>query len=65
MTRTKLRDHVKTVLNKVTCEICHEIKYNWYFLKRHKALALPRNDSVPFVHWFSGKILNTILDFIT
>ena len=35
----RLRDHVKTVHTKVTCEICHEVQYNWYYLKRHKASA--------------------------
>ena len=38
-TGAKLKDHVKTVHTKVTCEICHQIQYNWYYLKRHKTSA--------------------------
>ena len=35
----RLRDHVKNVHTKVTCEICHEVQYNMYYLTRHKASA--------------------------
>ena len=35
----RLRDHVKNVHTKVTCEICHEVQYNGYYLTRHKASA--------------------------
>ena len=35
----KLKDHIKGVHTKVTCEICHEIQYNWYYLRRHKTSA--------------------------
>ena len=38
-TATKLKEHIKEVHTKVTCEICHEVQYNWYYLKRHKASA--------------------------
>jgi len=36
-TAGKLKDHMKQVHTKVTCEICEEIQYNWFYLKRHKA----------------------------
>ena len=38
-TATKLKEHFRDVHTKVTCEICHEVQYNWYYLKRHKASA--------------------------
>merc|ERR1711997_617059 len=34
---SKLKDHKKQVHTKVTCEICEEVQYNWFYLKRHKA----------------------------
>merc|ERR1711874_134452 len=36
-TKQRLKDHVKQVHTKVTCEICDEVQYNWFYLKRHKA----------------------------
>ena len=38
-TAGKLKDHINTVHTKATCEICHEVQYNWFYLKRHKASA--------------------------
>jgi len=38
-TARRLNEHIKIAHTKVTCEICHEVQYNWYYLKRHKASA--------------------------
>ena len=32
-----LKDQMRQVHTKVICEICEEVQYNWFYLKRHKA----------------------------
>ena len=33
----KLNDHVNIVHTKVSCELCNEVLYNKFYMKRHKA----------------------------
>ena len=35
-TGAQFRTHVKQVHTKVTCEICNEILYNWFYLRKHR-----------------------------
>ena len=34
---SKLKDHVNIVHTKVSCELCNEVLYNKFYMKRHKA----------------------------
>ena len=33
----RLRDHIKQVHTRVTCDLCQEVLYNTFYLRKHKA----------------------------